>query len=221
VRYLHVRLTGDEVELHPLVSTLTDRDLFRETAMVDWAPSYDPRRSTVLLYLDGDLAAYEAVLEDLDLVLEYDVTRIDAGRGYAYVHSKPHPTEWLLYEAFDRERLLVVSPIGYNRDGSIDVRIVGPAPALQVIVEEIPDGVETSIERVGEYALGRRAIPGPLSPKQREALAVATDLGYYEVPKEATRDEVAERLDCAPSTASEHLRKAEARLVRTYLERAG
>lgn len=221
MRYLHVRLTGDEVELHPLVSTLTDRGLFRETAMVDWAPSYDPRRSTVLLYLAGDLDTYEAVLEDLDLVLEYDVTRIDADRGYAYVHSEPHPTERLLYEAFDREGLLVVSPIGYNPDGSVDVRIVGPAAELQAIVDEIPEGVETSIERVGEYDLGRRAIPGPLSPKQREALTVATDLGYYEVPKAATRDDVAERLGCAPSNASEHLQKAEARLVRTYLERAG
>jgi len=220
MRYLHVRLTGDEVELHPLVSTLADRDLFRETAMVDWAPSYDPRRSTVLLYLVGDLAAYEAVLEDLDLVLEFDVTRIGDDRGYAYVHSEPHPTEWLLYEAFDREGLLVVSPIGYNPDGSVDVRIVGPTAGLQAIVEAIPDGVETSIERVGEYDLGRRAIPGPLPPRQREALAVAMDAGYYEVPKEATRDEVAERLGCAPSTASEHLRKAEACLVRTYLERA-
>lgn len=221
MRYLHVRLTGDEVELHPLVPTLTDRALFREAAMVDWAPSYDPRRSTVLLYLAGDLEAYEAVLAETDLVLSFDVTRIDGDRGYAYVHSEPHPTEWLLFETFDREGLVPVSPITYNGDGSVDVRILGPNERLREVVAAIPDGVETSIERVGEYDLGRGPIPGTLPPRQREALEVALEAGYYDVPRRATRDDVAELLGCAPSTASEHLQKAEATLVRTHLHRPG
>ena len=85
-------------------------------------------------------------------------------------------------------------------------------------VEAIPDGVETAIERVGEYDLGQAPIPPPLTPRQREALTVATDAGYYDVPRGASRDDVAERLGCAPSTASEHLRKAEGRLVRTFLD---
>jgi predicted DNA binding protein len=50
---------------------------------------------------------------------------------------------------------------------------------------------------------------------------VAFEAGYYDVPREASRDDVARCLGCAPSTASEHLRKAERRVVSTFLDREG
>lgn len=219
MRYLHVRLAGAETTLHPLVPTLTDESLFGDAKMIDWAPSFDPRRVTVLLYLDGALDRFGGVLDDTDLVLESDVTPIGESRGYAYVHSEPHPTEWRLFEIATSEGLLPVFPVQYHDDGTLSIQIVGPADSLQAAVEAMPDGVETSIERVGEYDLGRAPIPPSLPSRQREALEVAFDAGYYEVPREATRTDVAEGLGCAPSTASEHLRKAEHRIVRTYLGR--
>jgi predicted DNA binding protein len=48
---------------------------------------------------------------------------------------------------------------------------------------------------------------------QREALAAAAALGYYDQPRGATSEDVADELDCATATAAEHLRKAEATLV--------
>lgn len=220
MRYLHVRLTGDVVDLHPLVPALTDRETLRVARMVDAQPTLDPPRQTVLLYLEGDLDAFAAVLADTAVVRSFDVTRVADERGYAYVHSDPHPTEWLLFDALTGDGLLPVSPMEYHADGSLSLRVVGPTPRLQAAVEAIPDDVETAIERVGEYDLGRPPIPPGLPPRQHEALVVALDAGYYEVPREATRAAVAERLGCAPSTASEHLRKAEAALVRTFLNRA-
>ena len=219
MRYLHVRFTGADTDLHPLVPTLTDETVFEQARMVDWAPSMDPPRSTVLLYLVGDLRAFETVLDETDVVIEYDVTRFDDRRGYAYVHSKPHPTEWLLFDAITRGGLIPVCPIEYHHDGSLTIRVVGSTPRLQGMVADIPDGVETSIERVGEYDLGRPPIPDSLPARQREALSVAYELGYYDVPRTASRDDVAEAMNCAPSTATEHLRKAESRVVATFLNR--
>jgi predicted DNA binding protein len=219
MRYLTIRLTSDDVLLHPLVPTLTDGSLFREALMLDWTVSLDPPRSTVLLYLDGDLGAFEAVLTDREIVLEHDVTDVGGDRGYAYVYSEPHPTEWALFETFSRPGLVVVSPIRYADDGSVSIRLVGSLERLRAAVEAIPETVETDIERVGEYDLGRPAVPGRLSDRQQEALTVAFEAGYYEVPREATRAEVAAALDCAPSTASEHLRKAERKVVRAQLGR--
>jgi len=217
MRYLHVRVAGEEATLHPLVPNLTDEDLFRDARMMDWSPSFDPPRMTVLLYLDGDLDGFEAVLDDTDLVLEYDVTPIRDGRGYAYVHSEPHPTEWQLLEIATGEGLIPVFPVQYHDDGTLSVRIVGPTDRLQAAVEATPSGVEASIEKVGGYDVGRPPIPPSLSARQREALETAFDVGYYEVPREATRTDIADRLNCAPSTASEHLRKAERLVVGTYL----
>jgi predicted DNA binding protein len=219
MRYLQVTLAGEAATLHPLVPTLTDPELFRDATMVDWAPSREPPRVTVLLYLDGDLAAFERVLAATDLVREFDVTSFGDGRGYAYVSADPHPTEWELFRIAASPGLVTASPIRYRRDGSISARIVGPTARLRAAVAATPDGVEATVERVGEYDIGRPPIPPSLPPRQREALATAFDAGYYEVPREAPRDEVAELLGCAPSTASEHLRKAERRLVATFLDR--
>lgn len=219
MRYLHIRLTGSEVDLHPLVPTLTDGDVFDRARMVDWAPSLDPPRSTVLLYLEGDLSTFERTLEATEIVLEYDLTHFDDRRGYAYVHSEPHPTEWLLFDAITRGGLIPLCPIEYFPDGSLTLRVVGSHERLQRMVADIPDGVTTTIERVGEYDLGRPPIPDGLPPRQREALDVAFELGYYDVPRTASRADVAAKMDCAPSTASEHLQKAEARLVATFLNR--
>jgi len=221
MRYLHVRLAGEDATLHPLVATLSDGDVLRDAKMVDWAPSFDPPRATALLYLEGDLDRFETVLAGTDVVLAHDVTAVGDGRGYAYVHSEPHSTAWRMFELATSDRLLPVFPVQYHRDGTVSARIVGPSGRLQALLEAVPDGVEASIERVGEYDLGRAPIPPSLPARQREALEVALDAGYYEVPRQASRDEVAGRLGCAPSTASEHLRKAERRLVRTYLNDRG
>lgn len=219
MRYLQVRLAGGDTTLHPLVPMLTDGAVFDDARMVNWAPSFDPPRATVLLYLDGDLGRFEAELEATPLVVEHDVTRFGDGRGYAYVHSDPHPTEWRLFEIATVEGLIPVFPFRYHPDGTMTVRLVGPTPRLQAAVAATPDGVRTAIERVGEYDLGQAPIPPSLPPRQREALAVAHELGYFEVPREAGRDAVADRLGCAPSTASEHLRKAQRTVVGTYLGR--
>ncbi|MFB6270785.1 MAG: helix-turn-helix domain-containing protein, partial [Halobacterium sp.] len=57
---------------------------------------------------------------------------------------------------------------------------------------------------------------------QREAVEAALELGYYDDPRAATQADVADRLDCAASTAGDHLRKAEAKLVRAGMDvRAG
>lgn len=97
------------------------------------------------------------------------------------------------------------------------MRVVGSADRLAAGVRATPDGVEASVERVGEYDLGRPPVPPSLPPRQREALAVALDAGDDEAPREASRAEVAERLGCAPSTAPERLRKAERGVGRTFV----
>lgn len=219
MRYLRLRLTSTEVTLHPLVSPLTDPGILSDAKMLNWSPSYGPPRVTVLLYLEGDLDRFETVLSETDLVIDYDMTPVGADRGYTYIFAEPHPIEWELFDIGISPGLLPIFPIQYHPDGSLTVRILGPLHRLKNAVEAVPAGVETSIEQVGEYDLGRPPIPPSLPPRQREALEVALEVGYYDVPREASRADVAERLGCAPSTASEHLQKAERRVVRVFLDR--
>jgi hypothetical protein len=56
-----------------------------------------------------------------------------------------------------------------------------------------------------------------LTDRQRECLAVAQRLGYFEVPREATLSEVADALGVDTSTASETIRRGTARVLRQFL----
>lgn len=57
-----------------------------------------------------------------------------------------------------------------------------------------------------------RALTNELSEEQLEVLRTAHRLGYFEVPRQASTDEIAAELDIAQSTLSERLRLAEHRL---------
>lgn len=94
---------------------------------------------------------------------------------------------------------------------------LGDAGDQTVALDEIPEGVTIDVTYVGEFAA---SVGDRLSRRQREAVAAAWDVGYYEVPREADVDAVAAELDCALSTASELLRRAESRLVADALDRS-
>jgi predicted DNA binding protein len=62
---------------------------------------------------------------------------------------------------------------------------------------------------------------GPLTDRQLECLTVAWRMGYFEVPRDSSLAEVADRLDVDTSTVSETLRRGTARVLeRFFLERS-
>ncbi|UPV75861.1 helix-turn-helix domain-containing protein [Halorussus limi] len=52
-----------------------------------------------------------------------------------------------------------------------------------------------------------------LSPRQREALVTAVEMGYYRIPRDATTAEIADELGVERRTVEEHLRRAENKAV--------
>lgn len=213
MRCLTVRLSGQDETLHPLLSHITDETLFREVLMLDWSFSADPPSTAVLMYLDGDIEAYERILATTNGVHEYDVSKLGRNRGYAFVHSRSPPVETEILSVGSHDGLLPISPVRYHSDGSFSFRVLGALDTLQAAVEALPEAVDTHIEKIGGHELGRSPLPPEFPDRQWEALTAAFKAGYYDVPRAATRDDVAERLGCAPSTATEHLQKAERRLV--------
>jgi DNA-binding transcriptional LysR family regulator len=71
--------------------------------------------------------------------------------------------------------------------------------------------VETTGEALGSGQLGR-VLRTELSDEQLTVLRTAHRMGYFEVPRQASADEIAAELDIAQSTLSERLRLAETRL---------
>ncbi|QZP38297.1 helix-turn-helix domain-containing protein [Halobaculum magnesiiphilum] len=71
--------------------------------------------------------------------------------------------------------------------------------------------VETTGEPFGSGQLGR-VLRNELSQEQLTVLQTAHRLGYFDVPRKASADDIAAELDIAQSTLSERLRLAEQRL---------
>ncbi|MFT4890398.1 MAG: putative DNA binding protein [Halobacteriales archaeon] len=58
-----------------------------------------------------------------------------------------------------------------------------------------------------------------LTEKQQEALMLAVERGYYEQPRQATLEDIAEDLDVGKSAVSHRLKAAEAKIIRNHLPR--
>jgi len=71
----------------------------------------------------------------------------------------------------------------------------------------------SSLQSASESDLSR------LTAKQRQALLTAYSLGYYDVPRKTSSEELAKRLKLGTSTYAEHLRKAERALLASILSR--
>lgn len=77
-------------------------------------------------------------------------------------------------------------------------------------------GVEPTLKSVRNPSSGSDCQSG-LTQTQIESLEVAHEMGYFEVPREATLDDVAERLDISHQALSECLRRAHNTMVSAEL----
>lgn len=107
------------------------------------------------------------------------------------------------------------------REGALRISIV-------VFDRTLLEEITAALEEIGaEFDLKRLSTPGDesqstvevdaaeITEKQREALELAVDRGYYERPREATLQDLADRLGVSPSAVSQRLNAAESTLVRS------
>jgi predicted DNA binding protein len=162
--------------------------------------------------------AYATALADTDSVADFALDRRHDVL-YAYVLEHRPPFDRRLTATFSRLDLVVVPPVDFVADGSIRLTVVGPADAVQSAVDAVPPAIDADIRRVGEFetAVVASSNAAGLTPRQRAAVEAAVAVGYYGSPREGDVDTVAAELGCSTSTAAEHLRKAEAQVMRTLV----
>jgi DNA-binding CsgD family transcriptional regulator len=95
--------------------------------------------------------------------------------------------------------------------------LVGPQDAIAGTISEYQDGgVSPSLRRLGGYR-GRERPLDRLTDRQREVIQTAFDMGYYEVPRNVSTEDISAELDLDSSTVAEHLQRAERNLLTVLL----
>jgi hypothetical protein len=213
MKHLRVGITADgrEAEIHPMYDLWVNAPFVERATALQW--NFTGDALGILHYAVGDADAFEAAVEGIPEVLGYDLERTGEGAFYVYVRDATTDALGDLFGPVTRGGLIVVPPIRYREDGTVAFSLFGPDAELQAAVESVPDPVDVAVEEVSGLDATAEAVETLLTERQREVVERAIELGYYEIPREAGHAEVAEALDCAPSTAAEHLRKAESRLV--------
>lgn len=221
MKYLDVHLSQPNRMLHPMQRFIREGDAVRHEELVAWNVAGREGVEYELFYAEADRGPYREAIEGVESVRWYDLTPIDDGAFYVYVCQETRADDVRWREAFAALNLLVVPPIVYDAEADFSMTVVGSGEDLQAMIEGLPEEISATVRAIGEYDARTAPIGGELTDRQLEALSVGADLGYFEVPREAGVEDVADELGCAPSTASTLLQKGQARVVRRLVERRG
>lgn len=213
MKSLHLRIRHTSDTIDPMHRFVCDSPAVDREVLVEGKTDGDVR--TLLFYVTGERDAYEAVLAERSDVLEYDVTPDGEDAFFLYVRARNAAGNGELFDAFEQDTVVVAGPVVFHPDMTMEVTIVGHPADLQAVVETLPDDMDVDVTHVGEYAgWDERG----LTDRQREALRAGWRVGYYEIPRDDGIEAVAAEMDCAVSTASDLLRRAEATLVANALD---
>jgi len=219
MKYLDVAVEMPARARHPMQEFCRRSDAMGRVELITWNATGESVEYA-FFRLEGDLDAYRERIEAVESIRRYNLTPIDDDSFYSYVVQETREADRRWRRAFASRNLVVVPPIVYDENTRMRLSVVGDKDDLRALVEEFPEGFDLTVEEVGEYNRRRGTLGAGLTDRQLAAIEAAVDVGYYEVPREADLGAVADELGCAESTASNHLRKAESRVMRRFVSRA-
>lgn len=212
MRSLRLSVAMPPAERHPMHQFAMDHGGYPAYWQLHWQ-GRPADGMTLLFYVEGPRAPYLDALDERVPSATHSITDAEGDGFYLYVHADIDGLDRGLADAIDRPGVLLVPPLEYRMDGTLVASLVGPADALTATVEAIPEALDPEVLELHPYGERSFRTAGALTDRQREVVDAALAAGYYEEPREASVDEVAAAVGCAPSTAAEHLRKAEAAVM--------
>lgn len=195
-----------------MYGVLTETSFVERATAVQW--NYTGDALGILHYVVGDAEALEKAIQEIPEVIGYDIEHIDDRSCYVYVRDATTDSLQEMFSPLTSGGLIVVPPVEYDPDGTVVFSMFGPDDEIQDAIEDFSVPIDVSIEEVGSLTSTAATIDATLTDRQREVAETAVRLGYYDIPRSASQEDIAVELDCAPSTIAEHLRKVEVRMLR-------
>ncbi len=156
----------------------------------------------------------ESQLDALEYVLEWEYVP-SAGDRHLYVVAFEAPA--LSPEVAETMDDLVGTCDPEVDDHGATLSLVGPQDAIAGTINSYQnEGATPDLRKLSRYE-GKSRPLDRLTDRQREVIQTAYDMGYYEVPREVSTDDVAAEFDLDSSTVAEHLQRAERNLLSVHL----
>lgn len=212
MRRVQITISPGDANLPMTFERATDNDeRFGQVQVVNWNLATTP--AAFLLRIEGAYRRFEALLQADPDVNECEILPMTENRCYCFVSGTGTRDAWRLWEQFMSGSLMTIPPAEWNPDGSYTFTIIGTQADIQSAVETVPESVSVTVEAVGGTDVAEDSVLDRLTDRQRVAVETAIECGYYDAPRGATIADVAHELDCATSTAAEHLHKAESTVL--------
>lgn len=162
--------------------------------------------------LTGDPSAAERVLDEEPTALSYDVFGTGDEEFHVHAHLASAGSAVELIALAAEYNLLIHTPFPFT-DGGLRATLAGTREHVRRAASEVHGDITVRFLGTEAYDPQRDDLLSRLTERQRDVLAAAVEIGYYETPRRATHDDIADALDCSTSTAGEHLRKIEERVL--------
>lgn len=216
MRYFDFTISPEDGGIHPADKVIADQPGVSRISLMHVNALGDG--TGVLLYrLRGDHEPLTEAIEESNTVLAWDVLDVQDEIFHLYIHVPPGQPAGSLMALTQKYALIIDTPLKFTDQGGLRTTIVGTHEMLRQALSETPDGVRFAVEQAGQYTPDREDILSILTKRQHEVFETAVEEGYYEIPREATHEDIADSLECAPSTVDEHLRKAESRVLSSLM----
>jgi len=213
----HVRLRlsahGREARIHPMYGVLANAAFVERATAIQW--NFTGDHLVILHHVEGDIEDFEQVLTHLDVIQEYELEPTSADRFYAYIDDETTGPLRGMFNPIGAGSIVVVPPVIYHEDGSVSMSVFGSDTELQAALATLTAPVDLSVLEVSSLGAIPALAEASLTDRQYEALTAAVEVGYYEIPREASQEDVAAAIGLAPTTAADHLRRAEASLLKS------
>lgn len=212
MKRVRITIYPQDLDNPSLYEHITDAAYIAEVRTVNWNNETPP--AGFLLWIRGDYDRLEEEYLTVDSdVWDYEILPLSDDECHCFLEGPGTADARTLWANFNRGSMMTIPPVEWNADGSSTFTLVGTEEDIQDAVNGVPDAVTVDIEQVGGSAVHRETVRGALSDRQRETVTAAVAVGYYDIPRKATLADIANEMQCARSTAAEHLQRAEAKIM--------
>jgi predicted DNA binding protein len=218
VKRLRIQITHTEETIHPVHEFEIRHAAFHGSELLHWNPSAGDT-SSMIYRVRGDPDSYGDRLDGRDATRSYTIAPAGDSVFHCCVCERLTDRDHAYVRAVLDRPVVMVPPVTYGQDWTVGVTVVGSAAAVDGVLGAFPDAVSVDVRSITDYRSRVPGTLGALTERQREAVAAAVESGYYESPRRGAVGDVAAKLGVSTSTAAEHLRKAEARVMGEICDR--